>query len=244
MTVDGKGSITCPKCGQKIIAEIHKDVSTFHLICPNCNHHFKVVTSQINLSDTSSDASVNVETDCKWEEHGEPRKTILSSIKPRTDKPMIASVLLIIVILITLISALFPTLFLQAPLQAASFAGVKGDVTVFLDNNSAIAPVNITLYIDHHQNEFIQINNAFTASTIPLGKHQLNIESSGGNRSHQLITEPVYVLPFDASTFTIKITDTHPLTLDESLIQFIVNNQSIRTYEHKRHHTKLPNDKS
>jgi hypothetical protein len=214
-----KGRITCPKCGQHIIAEINKNVSAFTLDCPKCNHHFKAKTSQVDLSNVNSDSPVDVESDCYWEEHGEPRKTILSSIKPRTDKPMIASFLLFAVILIAVISAFFPTMFLHAPMSVASFAGVNGDLVILFDDASVINTNHIMLSIDQENVTFMANNDSFTASSLRLGEHEITIELFSENVSNQSVTKQVYILPFDLSTYTVRITESNPLTLENSTVQ-------------------------
>lgn len=216
MAVDVKGSITCPKCGQHIIAEINKDVQAFTLDCPKCNHHFKVKISQVETSNIPSDSKPDVEADCDWEEHGEPRKTILSSIKPRTDKPMIASLLLILVIIIGVVSAFLPTVFLQAPVGVASLAGANGELTVLVDNSSVVEAEDLSLSIDEKNTTFVQQNDTFIASSLSLGEHQVEFSLSSNNSTAQTVTKKVYVLPFDLSAYSVKITDDNPLTIDDS----------------------------
>ena len=80
-----KGRTTCPKCKHEFVMDV-PDNSEKHMIdCPKCNHSF--VIKRI-CKDESDD-------ECGWEEYGEPRKTILSSIKKKTNKPTIASFLLL-----------------------------------------------------------------------------------------------------------------------------------------------------
>ena len=216
MTLTMKGRITCPKCGHHIIAEINKDVASFTLDCPRCNRHFKVKTSQVDLSNIPPDSTVEVEADCDWEEHGEPRKTILSSIKPRTDKPMIASLLLISVVIIGIASAFFPTIFLQAPVQVASLGGLEGGLTIFVDNNSIVPPNDLDLSINQENVIFERNNNSFHASNLTLGDHVLTINLNSNNSSSTFATKQVYILPFDLSTSTITVTKLDPLTLENS----------------------------
>ncbi len=206
-----KGRITCPKCGQHITAEINKKVPSFTINCPKCNHHFRVKTSQINCSNIPADSPVDVEADCDWEEHGEPRKTILSSIKPRTDKPMIASLLLISIVIIAIASAFFPTLYLQAPVQVAELSGVNGGLTITLDNESLVDADYISLNINQENILFERKNNSFHASSLNLGEHVLSITYSTTDTT---TTKEVYILPFDLSSHTIKIIDTTPLTIE------------------------------
>ncbi|MCK5112713.1 MAG: hypothetical protein KAQ84_04150 [Thermoplasmatales archaeon] len=80
-----KGKTTCPKCKHEFVMDV-PDNSEKHVIeCPKCNHSFIIKRT---CKDESDD-------ECDWEEHGEPRKTILSSIKQKTNKPTIASFLLL-----------------------------------------------------------------------------------------------------------------------------------------------------
>ena len=92
-----KGRTKCPKCNYDYILDIPKYEEKYITVCPNCNNKFTIKKS-IECTD--------LEDECIWEEHGEPRKTILSAIKPRTDKPMIASLLLSIVFIVDIISAI------------------------------------------------------------------------------------------------------------------------------------------
>jgi hypothetical protein len=214
-----KGRITCPKCGQNIIADVNKDIPAFALDCPQCDHHFKVKTSQVDVSNVPKDSEVDVEADCDWEEHGEPRKTILSSIKPRTDKPMIASILLILVVLIGIFSAVFPTMFLQAPVSVASIAGVNGDLTVIVDNSSVIGANDIMLSIDEENTSFVQKNDSFSTSSVSLGEHEITISHSANNSSDQTVTKQVYVLPFNLSTYSVTLTGVNPLAIEDDTLE-------------------------
>jgi hypothetical protein len=170
-----------------------------------------VKTSQINCSNIPADSPVDVEADCDWEEHGEPRKTILSSIKPRTDKPMIASLLLISIFIIAIASAFFPTFYLQAPVQVAELTGVNGGLTITLDNESLVDADYISLSINQENIVFERNNNSFHASSLNLGEHVLSITYSTTDTT---TTKEVYILPFDLSSHTIKIIDTTPLTIE------------------------------
>ena len=80
-----KGKTTCPKCKHEFVMDV-PDNSEKHVIeCPKCSHSFIIKRT---CKDESDD-------ECGWEEHGEPRKTVLSSIKQKTNKPTIASFLLL-----------------------------------------------------------------------------------------------------------------------------------------------------
>ena len=82
-----KGKTTCPCCNKEIVLDIPENSKTHKITCPSCNHKF--IVKKTNKE--------NTEKECGWEEHGEPRKAILSSSKKKTKKPIISSFLLLTV---------------------------------------------------------------------------------------------------------------------------------------------------
>jgi len=80
-----KGKTVCPKCKNEFVMDMPDDSETTTINCPECNHLFVIKRTCNNNSDE----------ECGWEEYGEPRKTILSSIIKKTNKPIIASFLLL-----------------------------------------------------------------------------------------------------------------------------------------------------
>lgn len=77
-----KGKTTCPRCRKEFVVDVPDDSDTTKINCPKCDHLFVI-------------RRPNSSIECGWEEHGEPRKTILSSIRNKTNKPTIASFLLL-----------------------------------------------------------------------------------------------------------------------------------------------------
>jgi|GEM_PF-1097384 len=109
-----KGRIICPKCKNEFILELAEDKKIFEVVCPKCTNKF------------------NIETKCKsedleWEEHGEPRKTILSCTKQRSNKPLIAIVLLVCVFLFGISTAVFYDVFIQTTSYASSLMNFLKD---------------------------------------------------------------------------------------------------------------------
>ncbi|MFW6121831.1 MAG: hypothetical protein ACOC80_13180 [Petrotogales bacterium] len=87
-----KGKTSCPKCKHEFVMDV-PDNSEKHMIeCPKCNHFFAIKPAH---------------KDEGWEEYGEPRKTILSSIKKKTSKPTIASFLLLATGVLGIFTAVF-----------------------------------------------------------------------------------------------------------------------------------------
>lgn len=82
-----KGKTTCPKCNDEFVMDVPDNSEVHTIICPSCSHSFVIKRS----------CQEEPDDECGWEEHGEPRKTILSSLKKKTNKPIIASFLLLAV---------------------------------------------------------------------------------------------------------------------------------------------------
>ena len=92
-----KGRTTCPQCKSDFIVDVPDDVEKHEIICKTCNNKFIINCSPIE----------EVTPDGDWEEHGEPRKTILSSLKTKTNKPIFASFLLLAVGVLGIFNAVF-----------------------------------------------------------------------------------------------------------------------------------------
>lgn len=80
-----KGKTTCPQCNHGFVMDVPDDSDTHTIKCPQCNHLFVIKRTCHEEPDD----------ECGWEEYGETRKTILSSMKKKTNKPIIASFLLL-----------------------------------------------------------------------------------------------------------------------------------------------------
>jgi len=130
-----KGRTTCPKCNHTFILDIPKSSDPININCPKCNYEFTIRTKKSDSSDA----------ECSWEEHGEPRKTILSKIKPRTNKPFFAAILLIIVFSIGMTTAGFNELFLETNAELGNSFGIIGNLEFELidQNNNSIKDVNV-----------------------------------------------------------------------------------------------------
>lgn len=130
-----KGRTICPKCNHEFILDIPKETEKYKTICPNCNYKFTIRKS-IECKD--------LDDECLWEEHGEPRKTILSSIKPRTDKPMIASLLFTLIFVIGLFSSI--SLLINQYQNIFLNSTIKIILNIIIDNNY-ISILSVILFI-------------------------------------------------------------------------------------------------
>jgi DNA-directed RNA polymerase subunit RPC12/RpoP len=91
-----KGKTTCPQCNHEFVVDVPDTAENQEITCPECNHTFVIRCTPPDQC-----------TEEDWEEHGEPRKTVLSALKPRTNKPIIASFLLLTVCVLGIFNAVF-----------------------------------------------------------------------------------------------------------------------------------------
>jgi len=163
------------------------------VVCANCKNKF---TIQPASSDSKSG------DDCYWEEHGEPRKTILSSIKPKTDKPTIAAVLLITVFVLGITSAVFTDAFIEAPLDALSTIGMTGTVELVLIDQSNNSLGNVSVTIDDVSST-TNANSIYSFKNIPPGVKTVELSLDG----YKTQTREILVFPL--------ITSSHEITMNE-----------------------------
>ena len=208
VNLEMKGRITCPKCGKEFIAQAQKNTVETRVLCPHCHHHFTVKTTNNTITKPEED-----DKDCSWEEHGEPRKTILSSIKPRTDKPMLAALLLIFVIIIAVISAVLPQQFVQTPITILSVAGVQEDVLITVQDDQGNNIQNITISTGSSKQNTTNNLGKTRLDQLQLGTQELTLS----NNDSQTTVE-ITITPFETESYTI--------TLTESTFQASVNNSS------------------
>jgi DNA-directed RNA polymerase subunit RPC12/RpoP len=113
-----KGKTICPRCKNEFILELTLEKKIHDVVCPKCKNKFSI---EAKCSSKELD----------WEEYGEPRKTVLSCIKPRSNKPMIAAAFLICVFLIGILTAAFFDIFVQTTVNNISFLEFFKDNTNF-----------------------------------------------------------------------------------------------------------------
>ncbi len=92
-----KGKTTCPQCNHTFVVDVPESADKYDTTCEKCGHEFIIRPSGSEAKRIDSD----------WEEHGEPRKTVLSALKPHTGKPFVASFLLLAVGILGLFNAFF-----------------------------------------------------------------------------------------------------------------------------------------
>jgi len=195
-----KGRIQCPNCSKQFEIDNIDDSDDAVLICPSCNCQFNIQSSS---SDGVDDGSKD--EDCSWEEHGEPRKTILSSVKPRTDKPMIATLLLVVVVCMGIVSSVSPGLFFQTPVMVFSAAGMQGSISIGIDEvgENIFDQVNLSISQNDKTYQGIIENNSTFFHNLPLGVNNGELLVYQGNESDILEFE-LEVIPLFTNSYTLN----------------------------------------
>ncbi len=150
--------------------------------CSICGYQIDNHTLVKSEKDVYDKSSKSID-ECAWEERREGRKTILSSTIPRTDKPLFASIFLIVVVIIGLSSAIFPEAYLQAPLDVLFAAGLTGTITITIQNQSGIPLENMYIWVDSLSKRVTDSNGTTTINNVPLAKQLLHVSSALDNSS-------------------------------------------------------------
>lgn len=187
-----KGRTTCPKCKHEFVLDVPDDHKEHEVTCPKCENKFTIRT-------TSSDSKSKDE--CHWEEHGEPRKTILSSIRPKTNKPTIATILLVCVFAIGIGTAVFAETFTESSLGILSDTGLTGTVELSVidqSNNESLENVNITIGdISGSTDE----DGSYSVENVSLGIQKVELSLS----EYKTQIQEILVIPFITSYHEIKM---------------------------------------
>lgn len=178
-----KGRITCPKCKNESVLDLPDEEKKLEVICPKCNNKFSI---QAKCRDSKSSE------ECSWEEHGEPRKTVLSSIKSKTKIPIIASILLACVFIIGITTAAFSESFLESSLDIASYAGLTGSMNILVtdQSNNTLRDVNIKI---NDIEGVTDANGYFSINKIDLGIQKLEISKEKfKNQTREILITPFF----------------------------------------------------
>ena len=186
-----KGRTTCPKCKHDFVLDIEQDDKKHEIVCPKCKHKYNILAK---CTDSKS------EGECSWEEHGEPRKTILSKIKPKTNRPLIAVLLLICVFAIGITTAAIPETFIESTLDIGTAAGITGTLEIRVTDqfNNSIDNVSITV---NDAVDFTDEKGVATFDDVELGIQ--TVELSKDEYTSQ--NNEIVVLPFVVTNQDITI---------------------------------------
>lgn len=178
-----KGRTICPNCNKEIILDIPDKEKKVEVICPFCSNRF-ITKSKCN--------DFKSKDECLWIEHGEPRKTILSSRKTKTNRPKIAGILLIFVLIIGIFTTIFSETFIISYLNIASSAGIAGSVKLKVIDISNNSIDNATININGI-NGYTRNDGTFNIDNIKLGIKPIEISKEGyKNQTYKKLVTPFF----------------------------------------------------
>lgn len=194
-----KGRTTCPKCEHTFVLDAPSHVTKHSVTCPKCGHNF-------NINPSKTSRIVDQDEDYSWEECGEPRKTVLSALKERTNKPMIAGTLLIVAFVLGASwggSFVFADSLLKDSMRQTTITGITGSIngTVTDQNNTPLLGVNITVET-MNMSTTTNENGSYSLTKIPLGIHRLNLTKEG----YRTQIYEILISPFQTTTYNMKMT--------------------------------------
>ena len=185
-----KGRTTCPQCKHEFVLDLPEDCKKHDVVCPKCKNKFVIETKP-------SDPKLKGE--CSWEEHGEPRKTILSAIKPKTNRPRIVAFILIAVFVIGISTAAFADIFIESSTGVFSAVGVKGKAEIIVTDSSNNSLNGVSIEIGDLSGTTDE-NGFYSVENVTLGIRTVELSFEGDQLTYEIL-----VLPFITSHNDIKI---------------------------------------
>ena len=145
-------------------------------------------------------SKTGLDKECSWEEHGEPRKTILSRIKPKTKMPMIAAILLISIFAIGATTAFFSETFIISTSDIGSQIGLTGSIEIIVKDFENNSLENASIIIDDI-NKFTNNKGVLPLDDVKIGIISLEVSLQG----YKDKTAEILVTPFVTTKSTIKL---------------------------------------
>jgi len=182
-----KGRTVCPNCKHEFILDLPED-KKHQVTCPNCKHKY-VIQAKYKESDD----------ECKWEEHGEPRKTVLSKIRPRTNRPVISAILLVCVFVLGVTTAVFSEEFVESTMYVGNAFGLSGDVKISVIDFENKSVNNVTVKIDN-MSKITDDTGYVCFKKVELGVQKIEVNKSDYKKQ----VEEHLILPFLTNEILIK----------------------------------------
>jgi len=186
-----RGRTACPKCKNEILLDVQNKSEKQEVVCSKCNNKF-VIKPKFSKSGSLEE--------CSWEEHGEPRKTILSSIKPKSKKPIAAAIILLVVFCLGIFTSVLAEVFIETTMDVASGVGLNGRVKIIVTDidNKSIENVNVVM---GNISGFTNENGEFIIEQFEPGIQIIELSIEGYiDQSREII-----VSPFFDSEHTVKL---------------------------------------
>jgi len=187
-----KGRTTCPKCKKEFVLDLPEDNKNHEVTCPKCNHNFSIKTK---CDEKKSGA------ECSWEEYGEPRKTILSSMKTKTNKPLICAIILLCVFGLGISTTVFSEMFVETSLDTASAIGLTGTVKITITDQFNNSLDNITVVLNGETIECNE-NGTYYKQGVELGIQTLLLSRA---ESYKTKKAELLIVPFIVTESTFEM---------------------------------------
>jgi len=187
-----KGRTTCPKCKKEFVLDLPEDNKNHEVTCPKCNNKF--------LIKTKCDEKKS-KKECSWEEYGEPRKTILSSIKPKTNKPLICGIILLCVFGLGISTTVFSETFVETSLDTAKAVGLTGTVKITITDQFNNSLDNITVVLNEETIE-PNGNGTYYKQGVELGIHALLLSNAEAYKTKKV---ELLIAPFIVTESTVEM---------------------------------------
>jgi hypothetical protein len=176
-----RGKTTCPQCGEKYSLDLPDDsTGIYSTTCPKCDHSFKIdLGEKINLNDDKT-----------------PLIPPSLHVKPRSRKPIIAGVFLIITFLAGVL--FWGPLYLdhenfitEASTQGQWNLSFQGKIV----NETGVALPNVTIALDNASTSvYTDTGGLFTLDDISWGYHLLHLSKTNFTTTHITIFVPPFHL--------------------------------------------------
>lgn len=200
-----RGKTTCPQCGEKYSLDLPDDsTGIYSTTCPKCDHSFKIdLGEKINLNDDET-----------------PLIPPSLHVKPRSRKPIIAGVFLIITFLAGIL--FWGPLYLdhenfitEASTQGQWNLSFQGKIV----NETGVALPNVTIGLDNASaSVYTDTGGLFTLDDIPWGYHLLHLSKTNFTTTHIAIFVPPFHLRENKEEY-ILLQGNSEINLDSQMVK-------------------------
>ena len=200
-----RGKTTCPQCGEKYSLDLPDDsTGTYTTTCPACNYSFKIdLGEKINLNNDKT-----------------PLIPPSLHLRPRSHKPLIAGVLLIIICLAGILFWGPVYLDYENVLREASTQGewnisFQGKIV----NETSVPLPNVAVSLGNESNTVLTDNEGrFNLGDIPWGYHVLHLSKTNFTTTHITIFLQPFHLREPQKEYTLLQGDSE-ITRDSQLVE-------------------------
>lgn len=199
-----RGKTTCPQCGEKYSLDLPDDATgIYSTTCPKCDHTFKIdLGEKINLN--------NDET---------PLIPPSLHVKPRSRKPKIAGVFLIVTFLVGIL--FWGPLYLDHE-EFIRDASTPGQWTLSFQgkivNETGFALPNVTIGLENESNTVLTDSEGKFTLDLSWGYHMLHLSKTNFTTTHITIFVPPFPLMENQEEYTLQQGNSE-ITVDSQIVK-------------------------